>query len=238
MEKELRQSLLLIALGIFIPLFFFEFAYQQPSYSVELTSTEFELITSDDIKLGKSNSIIQVEYKPTETSKLGNFDMIINTEVSTPHQLTSVYSKDLNYEVTFFWKGKCVAEWDGNYFGSSSIAEANIMYNSRPFPSLTQPMLDVQFKKGLLRFVVSGKYYNSTNGLILSEGETFIDIFISPPFAKIVTFSILFFIICLWYAYVNCVCYSCGKQVQSLRIYRCSQLRCPQCGEYMLHENR
>lgn len=236
MEKELRQTLLLMALGILLSLLFFEFAYKQPRYWAEVAFAEFELITSEGIVLGEANSSIRVRYEPVDTSKLGHFMVVIVTEVSIPHQLTSIYSKDLNYEVTFLWKGKSVAGWEGSYLGSSSLVGADTLYNSRTFPSLTQPMQEVQSKKGLVSLVISGTYYNFTNGRVLATGETTIDIFVLPPFAKTGTFTLIFSIICLWYAYVNCICPSCGKQVQSLRIYRCSQFRCPKCGEYMLSE--
>jgi len=236
MEKELRQNLLLMALGILLSILFFEFAYQQPIYRAEVAFTEFELITSEGIWLGKTTSSIWVRYEPVDTSKPGNFVVIISTEVSIPHELNSICSKDVNYEINFLWKGKSVARWDSSYLGSSNSVGTNILYNCRTFPSLNQPMLEIQSKKGLISLVISGTYYNSTNDQILSTDETTIDIFVLPPFAKIMTFTLIFSIICLWYAYVNCICPSCGKKVQSLRIYRCSQLRCPTCGEYMLPE--
>ena len=236
MEKELRQTLLLMILGMLLSILFFEFAYQQPSYRAEVAFAEFELITSEGIGSGETSSSIWVRYEPVDTSKLGNFVVIISTEVSIPQKLNSICSKDVNYEINFLWKGKSVVRWSDNYLGSSSIIGSDIIYNSRIFPSLTQPMLEIQSKKGLISLVISGTYYNSTNDQILSTGETTIDIFVLPPFAKIVTFTLIFSIICLWYAYVNCICPSCGKQVQSLRRYRCSQLRCPNCGAYMLPE--
>ena len=236
MEKKIRENLLLMFLGILLSFLFFEFAYQQPSYLFDVAFADFDLTTSEGIELGEANLSIRVRYEPVDKTKLGLFDVGIGTEVSIPPQSTSTYLKDVYYKVVFLWKGNVVAEWVDSYLGSSNLDEGNILYNSRTFPSLTRPMPEVQFKNCLISLVISGTFYNSTDDSVLGMGETTLKIFILPPFAKILTFTLIFSIICLWYSYVNCICPNCRTRVQSLRIYRCSQKRCPKCGEYILPE--
>lgn len=237
MKKERNHSLYLVALGIFLFLLFFEFAYQQPRFRVELTFTEFDLTTTEGVALGGVNSSIQVAYEPGDNSKIGQFIVVIDTSMEEPHRIASVYSRDITYEVNFLFKGEKVAGLIDNYLGSSNIVASNTLYNSRTFPSINHPMLDIRSRVGLLRLKIEGTYYDSMSGRVLDKGDVTIEVLIIPPLAKLITFTLIVSILCLWYALVDYECISCGKKVQSLRVNRGSQRKCPECGEYMLSEN-
>ena len=200
MDKELKKDVYLIALVILVSLFFFELVYKQKSFQSEIAFAEFDLVTSEMLSLGKANSSINVIYKPSRPSKLGQFVVVIGTKVDDAKPLGSIYSLDVNYEVVFLWRNRIIASWKDNYMGALSIKNKNALYCSRTFPSLTQPMLEVRSRWGLVNIKILGRYYNPISNQVLSMGETSMKIFILPPLAKIVTATLIFIILCLWYS--------------------------------------
>lgn len=200
MDKELKKDVYLIALVILGSLFFFELVYKQKSFQSEIAFAEFDLVTSEMLSLGKANSSINVIYKPSRPSKLGQFVVVIGTKVDDAKPLGSIYSLDVNYEVVFLWRNRIIASWKDNYMGALSIKNKNALYCSRTFPSLTQPMLEVRSRWGLVNIKILGRYYNPISNQVLSMGETSMKIFILPPLAKIVTATLIFIILCLWYS--------------------------------------
>jgi len=203
MEKKQKKAFYLILLCILVPILLIELAYRQKNSQVEITFAEFDLITSEWLWLGRANSSVNVIYEPSRPSELGQFVVVIDTRVDIQpddDQLSaSIYSLDFNYEVVFLLKDRIIASWKDNYMGSFSIKDKHTLYQSRIFPSLTQPMLEIQSRWGLVNLRISGKYYNSISNEVLSEGEVIMKIFILPPLAKIATATIIFIIFCLWY---------------------------------------
>lgn len=199
MDKKQKKDFYIIALVILISLFFFELAYQQQSFQAEIAFAEFDLVTSEMLSLGRANSSINVIYEPSRSSKLGQFVVVISTKVDDTQPLVSIYSLNLDYEVVFLWKDRIIASWKDNYMGSFSINDKHTLYQSRTFPSLTQPMLEVQSRWGLVNLRILGRYYNPISNHVLSIGEVTMKIFILPPLAKIVTATLIFIILCLWY---------------------------------------
>ena len=96
MDKELKKDVYLIALVILVSLFFFELVYKQKSFQSEIAFAEFDLVTSEMLSLGKANSSINVIYKPSRPSKLGQFVVVIGTKVEAAKPLGSIYSLDVN----------------------------------------------------------------------------------------------------------------------------------------------
>jgi len=199
MDKELKKDFYLIALVILVPLFIFELAYQQKSSQVEIAFAEFDLVTSERLSLGRANSSINVIYEPGRPSNLGQFVVVIGTKIDDSQPLGSIYSLDLNYEVVFLWRDRIIASWEDNYMGAFSIKNKHTLYCSRTFPSLTQPMLEVRSRWGPVNLRILGRYYNPISNQVLSIGEVTMKIFILPPLAKIVTATLIFIILCLWY---------------------------------------
>jgi hypothetical protein len=238
MEREKRLTLYLVILGVLFALLLFEFTYQHPNYHVQLISTDFNLTDPFGVALGRVNSSIQVAYDSGDPSRIGEFTVVVGTSLHDPPLLTSVYSREVNYEVKFLLHSEEIAGFNDNYLGSSNLISSNTLYNTQKFPSIRYPMLGLRSRLGLLNLQIVGLYYNSTSGHVITRAEAAMDIFIMPPFIQIFTFTLIFFIICLWLSYVDCVCVNCGKKAQNLRIYRCSQFKCPRCSAYMLNENK
>lgn len=194
-----KQIVYPIILGILFSLLINECIYQQPEYNFDIIQANFKLVTPEGLNLGQAFSTINVRYIPVQPyTTLGKFLIIINTKVSKPYTHTSIFSKDIRYNVTFLWRSIPIEERQGNYLGSLNSTEDYTMFTYMSFPHWSKPMKEIRTVHGRIRINIEASYYNITSKEILANGMIKTDIYIIHPIVKIMTLSFIIVVVSLW----------------------------------------
>jgi hypothetical protein len=130
---------------------------------------------------------MSLQYIPEKN--FGRFYINIKTEVSDPIWQKSIYSKDIIYRISFWWKGNLINEIDSNYFGSTNQKSGRIMNSGISLPSINQPMDIIRLKYGNIFLRIEGTYLNTTSNQVLSKNAIEIQLFKIHPNLKLFLFS-------------------------------------------------
>jgi len=189
MNRYQKDIIYAIFFGIIIVLNIIVNIYRQPIYNADIVKSDFQLITRDGIELGWAFSTISLRYQPRRT--LGKFILIIKTEVSESRLYYSIFSNDVAYRVSFWWKSRLIEQVDNNYLGALAPNRGREIYSSFILPSSKYPMNALESVYWKIVLTVEGAFYNMSSNEILAENVEEFSIFIIHPSARLVSFLLL-----------------------------------------------
>lgn len=163
--------------------------YQHPIYNLEIIHSDFQLINSEGKNLGWVFSTMSLQYIPEKN--FGRFHINVETKVSEPIWQQSIFSRDIIYRISFWWKGNLIERLESNYFGSLNRESGRIMNSGISLPSIQRPMDIIRLKFGNILLRVEGTFLNTTNNQIISENKIDIQLLKIHPNLKLFTFSTL-----------------------------------------------
>lgn len=143
--------------------------YQQPIRNLEITHSDFQLVNTEGKNLGWVFSTMSLRYIPEKN--FGRFYINIETKVSEPIWQQSIFSKNIIYRVSFWWKGKLIESVESNYFGSLNRESGRIMNSGISLPSIQRPMDIIRLTFGNIFLKVEGTFFNKTTNQIISENK-------------------------------------------------------------------
>jgi len=189
MDKDLRKKLYGFILGISLAFFVFTWSYRQPESEFDLTNFNFRLVTEDMQDLGWAFSTIGLRYRPGGV--LGRLYVIIGTDVSEPIWRSSIFPRDIGYNISVSWGSKLLEQIDGSYLGALHPDRGRTMYMVFTLPSGKHPM-DALRKSvyGGVTISVRGVFYNITSKEICADKTKDLSIFIMPASSKLVSSSL------------------------------------------------
>lgn len=199
MGRNKKQIVYSIILGILFSLLINECIYQQPEYNMDVVQADFKLVTPEGFDLGQAYSTINMRYIPVQPyTTMGKFSIFINTQVSKPYTHTSIFSRDIRYNVTFLWRSRPIEERQGDYLGALNSTEDYTMFSYMSFPHWSKPMKEIRTVHGKIRINIEASYYNITSKETLANGMVKTDIYIIHPIVKITTLSLIIVVVSLW----------------------------------------
>jgi len=185
-QKDLAYT---ISLGFLFAILITVFIYRQPAYHVDIVQSDFRLINRDGLNLGWVVSTISLSYKPN--TNLGTFHILIKTDVEVPKRHYSIISKDIRYQISFWYKSGLIVQLDDDYLGSANPNVSRSIYNAFSLPNFNYPMNTLQSVYGIIVLKVEAMFYNMTSNDILSENTVKIQLFIIHPLVKFALFSLI-----------------------------------------------